>query len=56
MIRVCVVAASMALALTPAYADRAAGDACAASLSAESQQIYHGTLAAKPTPRPRDRL
>lgn len=50
MIRLCIVTAAMALALTPAHADRAAGDACAASLSAEAQQIYHGTLAAKPTP------
>lgn len=50
MIRSFVVIASLALAVAPAYADRAAGDACAASLSAESQQIYRGTLAAKPTP------
>ena len=50
MIRHFIVIASLAVALTPARADRAAGDACAASLSAPSQQIYHCTLAAKPTP------
>ncbi|MFN3891501.1 MAG: hypothetical protein ACK4MV_13965 [Beijerinckiaceae bacterium] len=40
------------LVLAPgvAHADRAAADACAASLSPESQQIYRGTLASKPTP------
>ena len=34
----------------PAFADRGAGDACAAGLSAPSQQIYQRTLANKPTP------
>ncbi len=34
----------------PAVADRGAGDACAAGLSAASQQIYQRTLANKPTP------
>ena len=46
-----VAALVLAFASLPAHADRAAGDACAAGLSPESQQIYHGTLANKPTPQ-----
>lgn len=34
----------------PALADRAAGDACAAELSPQSQQIYSATVSSKPTP------
>jgi hypothetical protein len=34
----------------PALADRAAGDACAAALSPQSQQIYSATVSSKPTP------
>jgi hypothetical protein len=34
----------------PAMADRAAGDACAAALSPQSQQIYAATVSSKPTP------
>lgn len=34
----------------PALADRAAGDACAAGLSPQSQQIYSATVSSKPTP------
>jgi hypothetical protein len=34
----------------PARADRAAGDACAATLPIQSQQIYSATVAVKPSP------
>jgi hypothetical protein len=34
----------------PALADRAAGDACAATLPPPSQQIYSATVASKPAP------
>jgi hypothetical protein len=37
-------------AAQPTRADRAAGDACAAGLSAHSQQIYDATVALKPAP------
>jgi hypothetical protein len=33
-----------------AFADRAAGDACAAGLSPPSQQIYSATVSVRPTP------
>jgi hypothetical protein len=37
--------------VTPvAHADRAAGDACAATLPPPSQQIYSATVASKPAP------
>jgi hypothetical protein len=45
--------AALALAsllATPASADRAAGDACAAGLPPPSQQIYLATVASKPAP------
>lgn len=35
---------------SPALADRAAGDACAAGLPPPSQQIYSATVASKPAP------
>ena len=47
-----IVLAALLIALLPssAIADRAAGDACAASLSSPSQQIYSATVASKPAP------
>jgi hypothetical protein len=44
-----IIALSCALPTT-ASADRAAGDACAASLPPPSQQIYSATVANKPSP------
>ena len=43
--------ALISIAPFAAQANRADGDACAAALSPESQQIYRGTLASKPTPQ-----
>ncbi len=49
MSRLCMIGLVLCVPL-PAFADRGAGDACAAGLSAPSQQIYQRTLANKPTP------
>jgi hypothetical protein len=50
LLRVSVASAILAVTTTAAMADRKAGDACAAGLSAPSRDIYSSTLASNPTP------
>ena len=43
------IAAALASVATMAWADAAAGDACAANLTADGKQVYAAVVAANPT-------
>ncbi len=49
MVKTLMIAAALASVAAMAHADAAAGDACAANLTADGKQIYAAVVAANPT-------
>jgi len=49
MVKTTVIAVALVSVATTAHADVAAGDACAANLTADGKQIYAAVVAANPT-------